>query len=103
MDAQDRPHFLLVSSYGHNQAVIQTRKHEFKAIKTVSVTSEYPQDGGSVCFCYDYLFASLQDCVVCCILRVIRCIMSNAYHAERKYPQNGGHRKKAEGLYMIHK
>ena len=59
--------------------------------------SEHPQDGGSVCCCYDYCVdARLQKCVVRCVLRVIGCGMSDACHAERirKYPQDGGRKKR---------
>ena len=50
------------------------------------MTSEYPQDGGSVCYFYDYCVdARLQNCVVCC-----GCVMSDSCHAEREYPQDGG-------------
>ena len=57
----------------------------------VSVTSEYPQDGDSVCYCYDYpVDAQLQNCVLRCVLRVSRCIMSDACHAEWEYPHDGG-------------
>ena len=46
-------------------------------IEAVSVTSEYPQDGGSVFCCYDYrVDARLQNFVVRCALRVIGSIMS---------------------------
>ena len=41
----------------------------------------------------------LQNCVVRCVLRVIGCEMSDACHAEREYPQDGGRGKKADGLY----
>ena len=40
----------------------------------VSVMSEYPQDGGSVCCSYHYHVDSwLQNCVVRCILHAIGC------------------------------
>ena len=57
--------------------------------EAVSVMSEYPQDGGSVCCCYDYrVDAGLQNCMERCIFRVIWCSMTNACHAEREYPQD---------------
>ena len=57
--------------------------------------SEYPQDGGSVCCCYDYCVdTGLQlNCVVHCILRVISCVMAGACHAEQEHPQDGSHGK----------
>ena len=52
-----------------------------------------------VCCCYDYrVDAWLQNYMVHCILRVIRCIMSDACHTEWEYPQDGGCRKKAASL-----
>ena len=40
--------------------------------ETVSVTSEYPQDGSSVCFCYDFrVDMQLQKCMVRCVLHII--------------------------------
>ena len=52
-------------------------------IEAVSVISEDPQDGGSVCCCYDYCIdARLQNCAVRCILHAIGCVMSDACHAE---------------------
>ena len=66
------------------------------AIEVVSVMFEYPQDGGSVCCCYDYCIGvQVQNFVVRCTLRV----MSDACHAEREHPQDGGHRKKTDSLY----
>ena len=38
-------------------------------------------------------------CVVRCVLSVIP--MSDACHAEQEYPQDGGHGKKADGLYSV--
>ena len=55
-------------------------------IEAVSVTSEYPQEGGSVCCCYDFhVDTRLQNCVVHCVLCVTRCVMAGAYHAEWEY------------------
>ena len=55
--------------------------------KTISVMSEYPQDGSSNCNCYDYrVDTRLQNCMARCVLRVIRCITC---HAEQEYPQDG--------------
>ena len=54
-----------------------------KCIAAVSVMSEYPQDGGSVCCSYDYrIDAWLQNCIVHCILRVIRYVMFDTCHAD---------------------
>ena len=70
-------------------------------IHVLSVTSEYPQNGGSVCCCYYYrIDARLQKCVVHCVVRVTGCVLSNSCHAEQKYPQDGGHRKKADGGFI---
>ena len=50
---------------------------------------DYPQDGDSVCCCYDYCIdMRLQDCVMYCVLHVIRCAMSDACHAEPEYIQD---------------
>ena len=47
------------------------------------MTPEYPQDGGSVCCCYNYgVVTRLQDRVVRRILLVIERVMSDACHAE---------------------
>ena len=44
------------------------------------MTSEFPQDGGLVCCCYDYrVDVRLQNWV-------IGCIKSDACQAEREYP-----------------
>ena len=52
-------------------------------IKVVSVTSENPQDGGSVCCCYDYhVDVRLQKCEMRCVLGTLGCVMSRIYHAE---------------------
>ena len=54
------------------------------------------------CCCYDYYVGvRLQNCVVHCVLSLIRCIISNACHAEQKYTQDGGCGKKADGLYGV--
>ena len=42
--------------------------------------------------------SNISNCVVCWVLCLI-CIISDTCHAEREYPQDGGHRKKADGLY----
>ena len=68
--------------------------------KAISVASEFSQDGGSVCCCYDkHVRVRLQECMVLCVLRVISCVMSGACYAEREYIQNGGRGKKADSLY----
>ena len=67
----------------------------------ISVMSEYPQDGGSICYCYDYCIdVQLKNCVMHCVLGVIECVMSNTCHTDREYPQSGGSGKNADGLYM---
>ena len=72
-------------------------------IETVSVTSEYPQNGGSVCCCYDYrVDVQLQNCVVHCVLKVIGCVMGGASHAKQEYLQDGGCGKKTDGLYTVY-
>ena len=69
-------------------------------IEAISVMSEYPQDGGLVCCCYDYrVYAQLQNSVVCCVLHVKGCVMSDAWHAQREYLQDGSHGKISNGLY----
>ena len=66
------------------------------------MTLEYPQDGGSVCCCYDYhVETGLQDCVVCCVLHIIGCVMSDACHVKQEYLQGSGHGENADGLYSI--
>ena len=65
-----------------------------KAIEAVSVASEYPQDGRSVCCCYDdCVDTQPQNWVVRCVLRVIACVISYACRAEPEYSQNGGRKK----------
>ena len=67
------------------------------------MTSEYPQDDGSVYCCYDYCIeAQLQICVLHCVFCVIGCVMSGTCHVEREYPQDNGQGKKADGLYWHH-
>ena len=64
------------------------------------LTSDYLQDGNSVCCCYDYCFdTQLQNCVVRCVLRVIGCAVVGACHTGQEYPQDGGHGKMADSLY----
>ena len=71
------------------------------SIEADSVTSEYPQDGGSVCCCHDYrIEARMQNCMVCCTLRVVGCAVSDSCHAEWEYPQDGDWGKKADGFYV---
>ena len=61
---------------------------------------KYPQDGGSVCCCYDcHVDARLQNNMVHYVLNVTGCIMSDACHTERECPQDGGCGKRADGLY----
>ena len=68
----------------------------------IKSTHKAPQDGGSVYCCYNYHVdandARLQNCMVCCVLRVIGCVMSDPCHTRREYPQDGGHVKKADGF-----
>ena len=69
-------------------------------IEAVSVISEYPHDGGSVCCYYDYHVDTwLPNRVLCCVLGIIGCVMSSACHVEWEYPQDGGRGKKVDGLY----
>ena len=57
------------------------------------VTSEYPQDGGPICCCYDYRSdARLHNCVDRCVLSVIKCVLQKAS------TQDGDRGKKADGL-----
>ena len=64
------------------------------------MTSEFQKVSSSVCCCYDYsIDVQLQNYMVCCILRVMGCVISDACHTEREYPQCGGRGKKADGLY----
>ena len=66
-------------------------------------TNGDPQDGGSVCCCYEYhVEMRLQNCVVRCVLRIFWCVMSNACHWEQEYTQDGGHGKMADSLYWCH-
>ena len=84
----------------HTQSTVSYWLEEVnRSIEAVSVTSEYPQDGGPVCCCYDYrVHARLQNCVLRCVMPLIGCVMSDACYAEREYLQDGGRRKKADGL-----
>ena len=45
-------------------------------------------------------YVQIVYCVMHCILGINRCVMSNACHADREYPQGGGHGKNADGLYL---
>ena len=50
----------------------EVRRCRIPIIEAVNVTSEYPQDGGSVCCCYDYrVLARLKNCAVRSVLHVI--------------------------------
>ena len=56
---------------------------------------EYPQDDGSLCCCYAYrINLWLRNCLVHCVLHVIRCVMSGTCHAEWEYQKYGGRGKK---------
>ena len=66
--------------------------------------SDYPQDGSSVCFCYDYRFdVWLQNSVMCCILHVIGWIISDSCQGEQAYPQDGGHWPRGEAYKALKK
>ena len=55
-------------------------------IEAVSVMSEYPQNVGLVCCCYNYhIDVRLQNFVVRCVLHVIGCVLSDACHTEQEY------------------
>ena len=58
--------------------------------EVVSMTSEYPQNG-SLWLRFD---TRLQKYALRCVLRVNLCVISDACHAQQKYPQDGGQRKK---------
>ena len=66
------------------------------------MTSEYPQDGGSVCCCYDYrVDKRLKNMCGALCLASSWVHISNAGHTERYCPQDGDHGKKADGLYSF--
>ena len=59
---------------------------------------ECPQDGDSVCCCYNYhVDVRLQNCVVRWVLRLIGCMVSIACYVEREYPQDGSQWRNRRG------
>ena len=70
-------------------------------LETISVTSEYPQDGGLVFCCYDYCVdPQLQNCMIRC-LHIIGLIMSDTCHAGQEYSQDFGCWKKVDGRHSV--
>ena len=60
--------------------------------------SEYPQDCGLLVIAM--IRALMCDCKLCGTLRLVGNHVPGASHTQRKYPQDGGFVKKADGLYM---
>ena len=73
------------------------------ATEAIGVTLGYPQDGGSVCCCYDYCVDVRIVWYVCCVLQAIGCVMSDACHTEQEYRQDGGCGKKKLMASIMHK